>query len=226
MVDIDVGQYESQWYGVAWEGECYVATAAGFTRGKALQSLLNCLPEGVDTRSSDKPSAFFTGAVNMLGELEQGNEEHKMFTLSARYRSDSMQAILTAAAAVPIGYVTTYGDIAKTVGSEARAVGRAMATNPLYPIVPCHRVVGADMSLVGYGGKQTENALNAKLGRLIKEARGAMSELNLTLSFGVLTVYPVEQVITAAREHRERREQKAALEAEREAAERRQLRLF
>ncbi|MBT3272982.1 MAG: MGMT family protein, partial [Spirochaetales bacterium] len=89
--------------------------------------------------------------IKLLGELERGKEERKSYSLSP-FLSGPQRRILTAAAAIPIGYVSTYGNIADAAGSEARAVGRAMATNPLYPIVPCHRVVGADMSLVGYGG--------------------------------------------------------------------------
>ena len=55
-----------------------------------------------------------------------------------------------------IGYGETvsYVDVARLVGSPkaARAVGRAVGANPLPIIVPCHRVIGADGSLVGYGG--------------------------------------------------------------------------
>jgi methylated-DNA-[protein]-cysteine S-methyltransferase len=50
------------------------------------------------------------------------------------------------------GRTTTYGDLARNLGSSARAAGRANATNPLCIIVPCHRVIGADGSLTGYGG--------------------------------------------------------------------------
>jgi methylated-DNA-[protein]-cysteine S-methyltransferase len=53
---------------------------------------------------------------------------------------------------IPFGETRSYGDVARTVGSSARAVGRASATNPICLIVPCHRVIGADGSLTGYGG--------------------------------------------------------------------------
>jgi methylated-DNA-[protein]-cysteine S-methyltransferase len=55
---------------------------------------------------------------------------------------------------IPFGETRSYGDIAKAVGKPgaSRAVGRANNTNPLPVIVPCHRVVGADGSLTGYGG--------------------------------------------------------------------------
>lgn len=55
---------------------------------------------------------------------------------------------------IPYGETTTYGDLAKAIGypTAARAVGAASGANPVAIIVPCHRVVGSNGSLVGYGG--------------------------------------------------------------------------
>lgn len=56
--------------------------------------------------------------------------------------------------AIPSGETRSYGQIAKKLGrpGAARAVGRANATNPIPVIVPCHRVIGSDGSLTGFGG--------------------------------------------------------------------------
>lgn len=56
--------------------------------------------------------------------------------------------------AIPYGQTRTYGEIAKELGltNGARAVGRANATNPMPLVIPCHRVVGSDGRLHGYGG--------------------------------------------------------------------------
>ena len=56
---------------------------------------------------------------------------------------------------IPKGRVATYGQIAKMAGNKkaARAVGYFMKTNHDAPRTPCHRVVGADGSLIGYSGK-------------------------------------------------------------------------
>ena len=55
---------------------------------------------------------------------------------------------------IPFGATTSYGAIAKRIGypNGARAVGLANGANPIALVVPCHRVVGSDGSLTGYGG--------------------------------------------------------------------------
>jgi methylated-DNA-[protein]-cysteine S-methyltransferase len=55
---------------------------------------------------------------------------------------------------IPYGQTVSYGEIARRVGqpSAARAVGLANGRNPIAVIVPCHRVIGADGTLTGYGG--------------------------------------------------------------------------
>ncbi|MBI5343024.1 MAG: methylated-DNA--[protein]-cysteine S-methyltransferase [Deltaproteobacteria bacterium] len=61
--------------------------------------------------------------------------------------------VLRATAGIPYGKTVTYGELAAAVGSPgaARAVGAALARNPWPVLVPCHRVVGKDGRLVGFG---------------------------------------------------------------------------
>jgi len=56
--------------------------------------------------------------------------------------------------AIPYGTTTSYGELAKRLGDpkEARAVGAANGKNPIPIIVPCHRVIGANGDLTGFGG--------------------------------------------------------------------------
>jgi methylated-DNA-[protein]-cysteine S-methyltransferase len=63
------------------------------------------------------------------------------------------RAVMEEALRIPRGETRTYGWLAERVGRPraARAVGRVMATNPLPIVVPCHRVIGSDGSLRGYG---------------------------------------------------------------------------
>ena len=56
---------------------------------------------------------------------------------------------------IPYGETASYGDIARRIGeplSASRAVGAANGANPLPIVIPCHRVIGADNSLTGFGG--------------------------------------------------------------------------
>ena len=55
---------------------------------------------------------------------------------------------------IPYGETTTYGQLAQTIGrpSAVRAVGAANGQNPIPIIIPCHRVIGSDGRLVGFGG--------------------------------------------------------------------------
>jgi methylated-DNA-[protein]-cysteine S-methyltransferase len=55
---------------------------------------------------------------------------------------------------IPVGTTTSYGQLAQRIGRPAavRAVGLANGANPIGVVVPCHRVIGADGSLTGYGG--------------------------------------------------------------------------
>ena len=77
---------------------------------------------------------------------------------------------------VPFGATVSYGEIAHRIGSPAavRAVGAANGRNPLPIVVPCHRVVGADGSLTGFGG-----GIARKQWLLAHEARVQGTELDL-----------------------------------------------
>jgi methylated-DNA-[protein]-cysteine S-methyltransferase len=59
-----------------------------------------------------------------------------------------------ALAAIPYGETRSYAEVARTIGRPAacRAVGRANGRNPIAVVIPCHRVIGSDGSLTGYGG--------------------------------------------------------------------------
>jgi O-6-methylguanine DNA methyltransferase len=63
------------------------------------------------------------------------------------------QAVWEEARKIPCGQTVSYGELARRVGKPkaARAVGGAMGANPLLLVVPCHRVVGSDGSLTGFG---------------------------------------------------------------------------
>jgi O-6-methylguanine DNA methyltransferase len=204
------------WFGVAYHGGRLVATAIGANRRTAAGAVRASLPRGCEYQMAKEGSEYARSVVRLLARLEAGNEEAPFFELCPDCVGEPLASVLRAASAIPRGYVATYGGIAAVAGTEARVVGQVMSTNPLYPIVPCHRVVGSDLSLVGYSGRQDPAALRAKLDRLRAEARGFLQEKVIGTAGGAvarpgggtvarpgggLRVYPVERVIAkAARE--------------------------
>lgn len=87
--------------------------------------------------------------------LEYLAGERRDFDLPLAPRGTPFQRkVWTALADIPYGQTVTYGELARRVGCPkgSRAVGQANHRNPLPIFLPCHRVVGADRTLTGYGG--------------------------------------------------------------------------
>jgi len=79
----------------------------------------------------------------------------KSFTFGIAPKGTEFQmAVWAALKTIPYGQTISYGDLARTIGRPraVRAVGAANGANPLPIILPCHRVIGADGSLTGFGG--------------------------------------------------------------------------
>jgi methylated-DNA-[protein]-cysteine S-methyltransferase len=74
--------------------------------------------------------------------------------LDRRLMSPFMRDVLGATSRVSFGHLATYGEIADRIGrpKASRAVGAALGANPIPIVIPCHRVVGANGKLTGYGG--------------------------------------------------------------------------
>jgi methylated-DNA-[protein]-cysteine S-methyltransferase len=89
-----------------------------------------------------------------LEEYFEGRRHTFDLPLDLRGRSGFSREILDRLARVPYGEVTTYKSLAVEAGNPraARAVGTIMNRNPIPIVLPCHRVVGANGDLVGYGG--------------------------------------------------------------------------
>jgi methylated-DNA-[protein]-cysteine S-methyltransferase len=89
-----------------------------------------------------------------LDEYFAGHRRAFDIELDLRAAPEFHRRVLAELSRVEYGRTTTYGALAAQVGSPraARAVGTVMNRNPLPIVLPCHRVVGASGSLVGYGG--------------------------------------------------------------------------
>ena len=93
-------------------------------------------------------------ARRQLDEYFEGRRQTFELELDLGLSRDFSRRVLLELARVPYGEVTTYGALASRAGRPraARAVGTVMNRNPIPIVLPCHRVVGASGSLVGYGG--------------------------------------------------------------------------
>ena len=108
-------------------------------------------PRGRHPRRDTHPS--LTACLSQLDEYFTG--KRRIFELELDLRGTAFQmSVWQALLRIPFGHTATYKDIAAAVGNEraTRAVGGANHRNPVAVIVPCHRVVGRDGRLTGYGG--------------------------------------------------------------------------
>jgi len=104
--------------------------------------------------SADSASPLLRQAGRELAEYFAGQRRAFEVPLDLSGCPPFTRQILEELRKVPYGATLTYGELAARVGCPraARAVGRAMAANPLPIVIPCHRVVAADGRLGGYSG--------------------------------------------------------------------------
>jgi methylated-DNA-[protein]-cysteine S-methyltransferase len=129
------------------------ADAAGLT-AVAFAPPGHARPAGDDARGAAGPAAdvlALTGA--QLDAYFAGERADFALPLAAR-GTPFQERVWAALREIPFGETVSYAELARRVGAPAavRAVGGANARNPLAVVVPCHRVVGADGSLTGFGG--------------------------------------------------------------------------
>src|SRR5690606_33331024 len=88
--------------------------------------------------------------------------------------TEFQKAVWSALRQVPFGETRSYGELAADLGSPgaSRAVGRANGQNRVAIVIPCHRIVGADGSLTGYGGGQPRKDFLLKHERRVRALSG------------------------------------------------------
>ena len=108
--------------------------------------------ERVDREAEHNPMAL-ENVRRQVAEYSAGKRQTFEFELLPE-GLDFDKLVWRALSDIPFGETTSYGAIARTIGQPgaARAVGAANGANPIALIVPCHRVIGSDGSLTGFGG--------------------------------------------------------------------------
>jgi methylated-DNA-[protein]-cysteine S-methyltransferase len=149
-------------------------TLAG--RGSALTNLRMVDQTYEPSRAgwSADPGAFGQ-AVDQVGAYFAGELTEFDVELDLR-GTEFQQRVWKALLTIPYGETRSYGEIAEQIGAPgaARAVGLANGRNPVAIVVPCHRVIGANGSLTGFGG-----GLGRKRTLLELEKRRAPADLTL-----------------------------------------------
>jgi methylated-DNA-[protein]-cysteine S-methyltransferase len=119
--------------------------------------------------SWQRDDSAFDDVESQLGEYFEGRRRHFELPL-APTGTPFQQEVWRQLSLIPYGETRSYLDVANAIGKPAacRAVGAANGANPLPIVVPCHRVIGANGSLTGFGG-----GLDVKRQLLGMEARNA-----------------------------------------------------
>ena len=128
----------------------------------------------IDPEAERNAKALSDGR-RQVNEYAQGKRQDFEFELLPE-GPDFNKLVWKALLEIPFGRTTSYGKLAKGIGhpNAARAVGAANGANPIALIVPCHRVIGSDGSLTGFGG-----GLPLKRKLLEHEARVAGTRFDL-----------------------------------------------
>jgi O-6-methylguanine DNA methyltransferase len=132
---------------VSDEGICEVS----FARNGS-ENFFSELEQRGFTGKSDQ--AAIDDAAEQLREYFGGRRQFFDMTVDLSGMTPFTQQVLKATASVPFGKLSTYRDIARTIGKPGatRAVGNALGRNPIAIVVPCHRIVRSDWSIGGYTG--------------------------------------------------------------------------
>lgn len=151
---ISVGELPSTPLGNVWvalseEGLVAVEFQTDHDRFAQTVHKLMGLPHNQISINSEKP----VYVMNQISEYFSGKRCHFDLFIDWSVMTPFQAQVLRLTLAIPYGETSTYGEIAITLGNPkaARAVGRAEATNPMPLIIPCHRVLGSDGNLHGYG---------------------------------------------------------------------------
>ena len=191
MIGVYVKDVEGIWFAVAFADEEILSVAFGSDQKTAVNTIQSSFAEKEVLEVFTQPLQQFDALFAALREFYDGKSPAHSFILADTDLPIYSQRVLRAVSAIPVGYVASYGAVAKAVGGGARAVGNIMASNSFPLIVPCHRVVKADLKLGGYG----VGGLGVKLELLRREQRGYSEPKEINIDKGVLKVFPTETVV-------------------------------
>ena len=189
MISVGHQKTNNVWFSAAVQDDQVFATCFS-TKEPDLNRILQRLPEDAEFEVLEEPTQFLAKVLNALEEIFNGKApETGSLNIILKHLSDYTQKVLRCTSLVPVGYVTTYGALARFAGGIARSIGQVQASNSVPLLIPCHRVVCSDLSIGGYGyGKK------AKMEILQREHRGYEESKKLKVDDKEIVLFPVEWV--------------------------------
>lgn len=136
------------WVGIGIEDGAICAITVAGSRDAALRELLERGAEGAAGAKEARP------LVDLVRRAARGDVVDADGMVRIVGGTPFQRAVWQAMRSIPRGETISYGELARRVGrpGAARAVGRAVGSNPVPILVPCHRVIGSDGGLTGFGG--------------------------------------------------------------------------
>ena len=189
MIIVSSKKKDGVWYNVATQNDQILFTYMSFGE-QDLKLIVRRLLHNAPFQIVKRPDQLQAKALDALEEIFMGKDRGLYgFKINMNNLSTHRQKVLNCTRMVPVGYVTTYGALSKAAGGSARSVGNVQATNPVPLLIPCHRVVRADLTVGGYGGGP-----KVKLEILHREERGYEKSKKIAVEGKELALFPVEWV--------------------------------
>ena len=194
MIFIHHQKLDDLWCAAAMKDDKILATGWSSDEQTVLRQMLASVPSDEPFQVAEKPSPLSEKVLKTVRLMIEGKDVVLNFKYEMAHLPKYTQRVLNYLAQVPVGYVTTYGALAKATGGGARAVGNVMASNPLAPLVPCHRVVRTNYTIGGYGGEVVGPGISMKLTLLQRENRGYKEPTKIKVDGTVLQLFPASFV--------------------------------
>jgi len=152
---LSTAKRDSIWYATVTDASGALV-ACGFSHDKkaAEESTIHSLPKSLRRDLARSPSE--SRVIEVLHRIHAGRDIKRPRNIILMTPSKFLREVYETTMRIPKGKVITYGGLAKLVGSKraSRAVGNAMARNPLPLVVPCHRVVWSTLQVGNYGSER------------------------------------------------------------------------
>jgi O6-methylguanine-DNA--protein-cysteine methyltransferase len=123
MINVYCKEIDKMWFAAAIRNEAIIATTFAPNENDVLKHVLKSLPYNMPFQIAEKPTQFSKKVLSALKSIFDGKISSFKLKLEMKHLSVYAQKVLRCVFMVPVGYVTTYGEVAKAMGVSPRAVG-------------------------------------------------------------------------------------------------------